>query len=911
MLLLILGASAVIFYATAKITGNHFERIAYSESIKGTDNYAVQYASTIKTIIEGDFTRLRTLASAMEINQDLPVEAQQSFFNDALRDIALNDASYTAVWDSWELRFINKKWDKPYGRISRSFYRHNDDVDLVIDTLNKDGDQTESMYYKLKVNPEEAITDPYLYSYSKKKMDEVLESSIVVPFFLNNEFAGLVGVDIKMAQFKTLIDSLRKDKPYHVILLSFNGDIIVHYDSKIIGKNVAEADTFLTRSHNLIEKIQSGENSSFMIKDQFGKDSIYYTLSSFTIGKTHTPWAVLIRTPLTDARIMVAQSLSVAWQIAFWGLILLTLITLLFAYNLIRPLKRTALIIKKLAAGDVQRIAKIDHQQSDEIGEMALSVNTVIDGLRQVSLFAENIGKGNYEYEFKQLSDQDILGNAINEMRNSLQQARNDEKNRLEEEEQLNWASQGINIFNRILRVDNQNLEKLSYEIIKSLTTYLGAHMGGIYLKSDQSNDIYELISHIGFDKTKYQKKTIESGEGDTGRCILEQETIFMNDIPREYATISSGLGHSVPVSVLIVPLISNLQMVGILEIESLKNIKPYQIAFVEKIAETIASTVATVKTNVRTTQLLDKSQKQAEELEQQEEEMRQNMEEMQATQEEASKLEAELTAAIEAYNELLYITEYDLKGRILDINANYLKIHKARKSQLIGKKHKADLFMDENDQVKHREFWANLLNGQIQESVEYMRSGKEDYWLLERYLPLRDINGSVQIILCVGFDISDQKKIESQIKQIQEGTMPDRLIGKDGIIKSGGPEIDLNLELKTIDLTYLKMVYKKDPQKIYNILKLYHDTLPQQVKELEETNNARDYKKLKTRINNLKTKMSYMGLKAIYEKLRVIERSLSEEKNLNEIGNNLNTIFNQWAEALNELKVLLKIPTE
>lgn len=71
------------------------------------------------------------------------------------------------------------------------------------------------------------------------------------------------------------------------------------------------------------------------------------------------------------------------------------------------------------------------------------------------------------------------------------------------------------------------------------------------------------------------------------------------------------------------------------LEIASFKEFEEYEIVFIEKLGDAIASTLSTVKVNERTTNLLRESQYMEEQLRAQEEEMRQNMEELQATQEE------------------------------------------------------------------------------------------------------------------------------------------------------------------------------------------------------------------------------------------------------------------------------------
>jgi methyl-accepting chemotaxis protein len=602
---------------------------------------------------------------------------------------------------------------------------------------------------------------------------------------------------------------------------------------------------------------------------------------------------VLISAPLTEIKQHFKTTSKILTNTAIVGLIILSIIVLLLAYSIVRPITKTNKVLEKLAIGDVHNIKPLKIKTQDELGDMAKSANTVAKGLNEVTVFAENIGAGNYNYKFNKLSDNDTLGIAVIEMRNSLKKAREDEALRKKEANQLEWASAGMNIFNKVLRIDNKTLETLTYDIIKTLTTYLDAHMGGIYVKTDLNEKEFELISFIGFSKKKYTKKFIKPEDGDVGRCILEKQTIFINDVPSDFSKVISGLGSSVPKAILIVPLISNRNLIGILEIESLNVIEQYKINFVERIAETIASTVETVKVNANTTILLNKAQQQAEELEEQEEEMRQNMEEMQATQEEASKQEMILSSFIDGFKKMLPVIEYSIDGKIIDVNDLYLNIYKVNRSQMLGKMHKSDSFMTESEKSNHKIFWQKLVDGEEQELLEHINVKKNSYWINEKYIPIKDQYGIVQKILCIGFDVTKLKQKEKKILNNKNTDIP---------------KIDLNKKYKTIDLAYFKMIYKKDAVKIYNVLKIYYETLPVQIKNIETLINTRDYDNLKIDINNLKNKISDLGKKPINDKIHNIENILDSKRNLANIPDLVKEFIDLWMEMREEMKIILKI---
>ena len=111
-------------------------------------------------------------------------------------------------------------------------------------------------------------------------------------------------------------------------------------------------------------------------------------------------------------------------------------------------------------------------------------------------------------------------------------------------------------------------------------------------------------------------------------------------DIPKEYVTITSGLGEALPTFIAIIPLQQENEIVGVMEFALFDELESYKIDFLNRLGESIASFVSANSLNSQTNILLDQSRLQTEQLQAQEEEMRQSMEEMQATQEEMRRKE-------------------------------------------------------------------------------------------------------------------------------------------------------------------------------------------------------------------------------------------------------------------------------
>ncbi len=312
------------------------------------------------------------------------------------------------------------------------------------------------------------------------------------------------------------------------------------------------------------------------------------------------------------------------------------------------PLKKLEQMVSKLSEGALPE--HLHFNQQDEIGSMALALNKLVDGLQRTSLFAIEMGKENYSGDYKPLSDQDVLGNALLNMHKSLQHAREEEEKRKLEDQQRRWTTEGLAQFGEILRRHTENIKLLSKDIISSLIKYLNANQGGIFILNDaDENDVYlELIAAYAYNREKFIYKRVNLGEGLVGGVAVEKYTIYLTELPEEYIEIESGLGGANPKSLLIVPLKLENQVLGVIEIASFNEFKPYEIELVEKIGESIASTLSTAKINTRTAELLEQSKISEQEMQEQEAQMRQQIEEVKRQLEQVLSREAELKSEVE-----------------------------------------------------------------------------------------------------------------------------------------------------------------------------------------------------------------------------------------------------------------------
>jgi hypothetical protein len=269
------------------------------------------------------------------------------------------------------------------------------------------------------------------------------------------------------------------------------------------------------------------------------------------------------------------------------------LIAILLFYSIFNPIKKYRNTISSMGRGILPE--KTLREGTDELGRIGSALNSLIQGLKDLTTFSEEMGKGNFKSDFKPLSEDDTLGNSLIQLRENLKTAASEEEKRKREDQRRNWSNQGIARFSEILREHTGDLEKLASKLISELVKYLGAKVGGLFLIRSGDNEVKEivLVASYAYDRVKHLQKTIQVGEGLVGRCVQEGNTLFMTDIPDDYIRIKSGLGEDNPRCLLIVPLRLNEEITGVIEIATLEVFEEFQIEFIERIGTSIASSIS------------------------------------------------------------------------------------------------------------------------------------------------------------------------------------------------------------------------------------------------------------------------------------------------------------------------------
>jgi PAS domain S-box-containing protein len=549
--------------------------------------------------------------------------------------------------------------------------------------------------------------------------------------------------------------------------------------------------------------------------DGYKGQGIYKDITRDDILCTYTPlnikglnWIMVVQ---ADKKELLQSSGNFLFLLIVIGLVLVIISSFagrLYGRKISYRINKINDALITLSKGEI--FDEMTNSQYDELGNTTEAANKIMHRIHEASDFAINLGEGRFEHEFKAYSDNDKLGVSLEKMKHSLVTSRDEENKRKEEDDIRSWTTQGIVKINDILRTDNDNIEKLSYNLIRNLIDYLSANQGSIFIIEGEENKkkYLNLVASYAYDRRKYLAKQIEIGEGLAGNCVLEKRTIYLREIPEDYFEITSGLGKALPRNLLIVPLKLEDEVLGVVEIASFNELKEHEISFVEQVAEGIASTIVTVKLNIRTAQLLEESNKRSEELAQQEEEMRQNLEEMKATQEELRRVkddekkaaekhqkeQEELMNQLRKQNEELNKVQVDLLKETALLNnlmnfspdyiyfkdkkSKFIRISKTMATQFGYKSPEAaigksdfDIFTDEHARPAYNDEMRIIKTGKpIKNKIEKeTREGGKISWVTTTKMPLISESGEIIGTFGVSSDITHIKSLEIKMQKNME----------------------------------------------------------------------------------------------------------------------------------------------
>ncbi len=318
----------------------------------------------------------------------------------------------------------------------------------------------------------------------------------------------------------------------------------------------------------------------------------------------------------------------------------------------------------------------------DELQDILDDISYLTENLTRVKLFAEEVGKGNFDTEISVFNNEGELGTALAEMRTSLKEISVQEKNR-------NWLNVGVSQMSDIMRKYPDDVKQLTDELLANIIAYSNSNQGIIFILNDKK--VLEAMAYYAYGKKKHLNKQVEIGHGLLGSAFQDGKTQLITEIPKNYLHITSGLGNAAPKSLALIPLKYQDVNLGIMEIASFESYELHHIEFFELVSNILASTITNLLINTKTKHLLSEAQTNSIRIHEQEHLLKEQTENLEKMKEELltdyQKLEYEsvmLRHTLSTIN--LSIINIDSKGLVLYVNNAGARIFDAEPEMLLNR---------------------------------------------------------------------------------------------------------------------------------------------------------------------------------------------------------------------------------
>ncbi|MEG5137200.1 MULTISPECIES: HAMP domain-containing protein [unclassified Microcoleus] len=251
---------------------------------------------------------------------------------------------------------------------------------------------------------------------------------------------------------------------------------------------------------------------------------------------------------------------------------------------------------------------------TDNVNELAANLTTQLRAIAEVAIA---VTRGDLTRSISVATEGEvaIVKDNLNQMIVNLRETTH--KNT-----EQDWLKTNLAKFTRMLQ-GQRDLETVSKLILSELTPLVSAQHGVFFMMESIEHDPFlKLLSTYAYRERKHLGNRFSLGEGLVGQCALEKERILLTEVPDNYVKISSGLGESAPLNVVVLPVLFEGQVTAVIELASFRRFSEIHLTFLDQLTESIAIVLNTIAASMRTEELLKQSQSLTEELQTQQKEL-------------------------------------------------------------------------------------------------------------------------------------------------------------------------------------------------------------------------------------------------------------------------------------------------
>ncbi len=777
----VLGSSlgAIVLAAAIIIIQDNIllQRITDYSKLNANTRYN-RYVEDFEQMLQHTIIRLETEANtitehtaiAPDKSKEVTARVMQSFLtaDKSLKSVFIISEPY--IFDNNDSLLVNTNPGFPIGWYAKYITRENLGSPEFSNELQTTSSDVYDLYRAIKHDHTAKVLS------LKQNADVSNVITCMVPFFCKNKFAGVLGIDIDQKYYREMLDEIIPSQST-VYIADSTGNIFYSRNKDFQNRNIHEVLRFTEEKYNLLSK--TAENLPVDIVCDIvenNNERVYLHNKRIMLPCNNDNFTMITIIPYSQISAEKENSVIKAVVIALIIVILYFLYTILATKQMVKPIKLVKSYIKRLCDNDFDVADNIEEHLNkipQEWNDLLNSIHKLSTSLRETTAFANNIKERKYTSEYEDAVSRNSIGTALISLRDSLMETSEKEKQRFDNEQRTQWATQGHSKFSDILRNNISDIHKLCNAVIDSLVPYINVSQGGIFIRTtlpeDEKTECFELYAVFAYGHQRFHKRTLRLDEGMIGACAMEQHTIILNNIPDNYTDISSGLGSAKPKCIMFVPLMYNDYLYGVMEFASFTTFEEYQVQFVERISENIASTIANAKINEQTNLLLKKSRQQAQMMEEREDQLKGEIETLNnlvaTTQSELNDIEQ----INNAMNKTMLVAIFSTKGDTIDANRKFALRYTLDVNDIRRKNVYEILQLNLGKYDEFKKMWDSVKQGSTETYNIEFKINNTIRKIRNVFVPVSNRENQIDRILCLATDITSQQNVEDELMKLKK----------------------------------------------------------------------------------------------------------------------------------------------
>jgi two-component system, chemotaxis family, sensor kinase CheA len=348
-----------------------------------------------------------------------------------------------------------------------------------------------------------------------------------------------------------------------IVQCAYNENIHAHSDESDFVPDVNRLEDYYAAARKLSQRMIDGDMSDGMIISLKEMGTRYTDLKE-ALRKHHLDHEKTVTQAFIDVRKSRSRSLLLTLLTIVVSMILLSIATMFLIFAIRKPIFSMIEVSNAYSAGDRQIRNKLNGH--DEIDLLAFALNDLMDK----AMVSQD-----------KIHEQNLLKNGQTELSDIM------------------WVEQKI--------------EAQAGKILQYLVNFTNTQRGILYMP--QKDGHLEAMAKYGFMEDESPTTAFFPGSGLKEKSAKDQKTVVIENLPASYPHITLGSTTVAAKSLLLTPLVDEGRVIGLVELVSINDLEANAIEFMEIVAPNMAVNLKYANARLRTDELLQQTQQQAEEL--------------------------------------------------------------------------------------------------------------------------------------------------------------------------------------------------------------------------------------------------------------------------------------------------------